>query len=358
MKKILSIILICLMLPVTSFLLLGCDGDKDVRDFYKKYKNIGNATQNLHLVEIADTYDLSSISYKIDIDYSKSSTLSSLVENEASEYHYLKYFYQKLLDDSLSPVYFFGDTLSKKANVGNSKTNLLFKRLSNLKREYDDIDYYLGILITSLNATEDELINSSYLKKLYAQYEQAIVSACELSAIVSDIYFNNIVSNANINYSAMSYNDLTDADLSTITMHTRARLYYYKSIYANIYTQLYIRNSDLSEDLINDSATLPTYTPYSYVAGLKSIENKSIQSLRGLKQDIYTFAVSLYHIQKNIDTAYKHFIKATNKVAYLDLNENSTLTQVNYGKIISHFVNGIAYDSYEVISNLVSLLYM
>jgi len=358
MKKFLCIILICLMLPITSILLVGCDNKNEISDFYKKYTRIANSTSNLSLVEAIDTYDLDVNSYKIDINYSKSSKLSTLVENADSEYHYLKYFYQQLLDDSLAPLYFFGETISKSSRVGKTKTNQLFKNLSNLKQEYEDIDYYLGILITSLNATDDKMTNSLYLKRVYSQYEQAIIVASKLSAVICDVYFNDVISNSNINYSAIDYNDFSDADLGAITINTRARMYYYKSIYANIYTQLYIRNSDLSEDLVSNSAILPVYTPYSYVSGINSIENNSIDNLRMNKQEIYNYSVSLYNIQKNIDFAYKGFINATNKIAYLSINQNSSIDDINYCNTISRFVEGIAYDSYEVLRNLVSLLYL
>ncbi len=357
MKKILSLILICLMLPVAGLLLSGCGSNHDVRDFYTKYKNIANSSQNLHLVEATDTYNLSNNSYKIDINYSISPELSTLVEDSDSEYYYLKYFYQQLLDDSLAPLYFFGEPISKSSKVSDKQADKLFNHLSKLKKEYEDVDYYLGILITSLNVTDDPIINLSYLKKVYTQYEETIISASKLSAVVCDVYFNTVLSNANINYSKINYTELTDADLSAITVSTRARLYYYKSIYANIYTQLYIRNSELSEELINGSGVLPAYTPYTYIASIKSIENKSIQYLRSNKQEIHTLMISLYNIQKNIEKAYKSFITATNKVAYLDLNATSSLAQINYGKMISNFVDGIAYDSYEVIRNLMLLLY-
>ena len=345
------------MLPITSLIFSACNSNNEIKNFYVKYKNITNSTNNLHLVEAIDTYDLNTNSYKIDIDYSKSAILSSLVEDSDSEYYYLKYFYQQLLDDSLSPLYFFGDAIAHSSKINDNDADKMFKLLSNLKQEYLDIDYRLGVLITSLDVINDNTINLANLNNLYYQYEQAILSASKLSAVVCDVYFNDVLSNSNINYSSKSYNQLTDADLGTITVNTRARLYYYKSIYANIYTQLYIRNSNLSENLINNTALPPTYAPYSYVASIKSIENQSIHSLRANKQDIHTFAVSLYHIQKNIDKAYKAFITATNNVAYLDLDASSTVNELNYGKIISQFVDGIAYDSYEVISNLASLLY-
>jgi len=358
MKKFLCIILISLMLPITSILLIGCDNNNEIKNFYKKYTRIADSATNLTLVEATDTYDLNINSYKIDIDYTQSSKLSSLVENTSSEYYYLKYFYQQLLDDSLSPLYFFGDAISKSNKVGKSKTNNLFNKLSALKQEYEDIDYYLGILITSLDATDDKMTNLLYLKRVYSQYEQAIMAASKLSAVVCDVYFNNVLSNSNVNYSEISYNDLTDADLGTITINTRARMYYYKSIYANIYTQLYVRNSDLSEDLVSNPAILPNYTPYSYIKGITSIENKNIDNLRMNKQEIYNNSISLYNIQKNIDFAYKNFITATNKVAYLSVNENSNINDINYSKIISQFVDGIAYDSYEILNNLIQLLYL
>lgn len=359
MKKFICTLLIVLMLPITCFAFTGCKDDKyNIKDFYSTYQNIVTNNQNLTLVEANDTYQLNTNSYKIDIDYSKSSKLSTLVEDGSSKYHYLKYFYQQLLDDSLAPLYFFGELISSSDKVTKTQTNELFKNLELLEKEYEDINYYLGILTTSLNATNDETINLLYLKKLLSQYEQTITSAGNLSAVICEVYFDTIISNSNFDYSSKTYEDLTDADLGRITIDTRARMYYYKAVYSNIYNQLYVRNSDLAEQLVSSSTNPPTYEPYEYFANISDIENQSIEDLRNNKQSIYNNVISLYNIQNNFTLAYKHFNLATSKIAYLDLDEHSSINDVNYGKIITQFVNGIAVDGYEIIKNLVNLLYI
>ena len=59
-----------------------------------------------------------------------------------------------------------------------------------------------------------------------------------------------------------------------------------------------------------------------------------------------------------METAYKHFITATTKVAYRDLDTNSTVDELNYGRIILKFADGIAYDGYKILENLVDLLFV
>lgn len=359
MKRFICTLLIFAMLPIACFAFTGCKNNKqDIKTFYTSYKNIVASNQYLTLEEANDTYQLNTDSYKIDIDYTKSSKLSTLVEDSSTKYYYLKYFYQKLLDDSLAPLYFFGEKISSSNKVSEKHTKQLFDNLLSLKQEYEDINYYLGTLVTSLSATDDETINLSYLKKLLSQYEQAITEAGKLSAVICEVYFGSMLSNSNFDYSSKTYEELSDADLSRISIDTRTRMYYYKAVYANIYNQLYVRNSELADRLVSSSATLPAYAPYTYFSNISSIENQAIENLRESKQDIYNNALSLYNIQNNFTLAYKHFNLATTKVAYLDLNERSTKDEINYGKIITQFVNGIAVDSYEILHNLVNLLYL
>lgn len=345
------------MLPITSVLFTGCNNkDHNIKDFYKSYQNIATDSQNLILVDANNTYQIDTNGKKININYSLSSNLSTLVESGSTPYYQLKYFYQQLLDDSLSPLYFFGETISNSKKVSDKQTKQLFKQLNTLKQDYADIDYYVGILINSLNSTDNSIVNISHLKKVFVQYEKTIISAGDLSATVCDVYFNTVLSNSNFNYSTKTANELTQADLTRISVDTRARMYYYKSVYANIYNQLYVRGGNLAELItIYPTTTIPTYAPYNYISHITSLNTREDLILN--KDAIYNNAVSLYNIQLNFEQSYSYFNTATSKVAYLELDEHSTADEINYGQIITGFACGIAIDSYEIINNLVDLLY-
>lgn len=356
MKKFIYLILICLTLPIAS-LLVGCNkSDYDIKTFYTSYLSIADSSTNLTVADYEGSYGLSINASKIDIDYMKSSKLKSLVDDDSTSYYYLKHFYQQLLDDTLSPVYFFGESISNNKKVTDKQTEKLFKNLETLKQDYDDIDYYAGILISSLNSTNNSATNLSYLKKLFIQYEQALISANNLAATVCDIYFKTVLSTSNFDYSSKTYDELTDSDLSRITIDIRSKLYYYKSVYANIYYQLHVRNNDLADKLCNHvGTTTPEYAPYSYIKSISSLsENPNIASN---KEDIHENIVNLYHLQNSFSSAYNYFNTATNHVAYSSISESSSIDSINYGKIISGFANGIAYDSYEILENLITLLY-
>lgn len=357
MKKFICLILICLMLPITSILLIGCNDKKhDVKDFYKSYQNIATNSQNLVLVDANNTYQIDTNGTKININYSLSSNLSTLVESGSTPYYQLKYFYQQLLDDSLAPLYFFGETISNSKRVSKKQVTQLFEKLDDLKQDYENIDYYVGILINSLNATNNPVINLSHLKKVFLQYEQAIISAGELSAVVCDVYFNSVLTNSNFNYSSISLQNITNADLIRISVDTRARLYYYKAVYANVYNQLYVCGGNLAEQIITSSTTpVNYYEPYNYISGISSINTRN--DLLSNAEAIYNNAVALYNIQLNFEQAYSYFNIATSKITYLELDASSSADEKNYGNMITQFANGIAVDSYEIIRNLVGLLY-
>ena len=359
MKKVLYAILICFILT-PCFAFVGCNKDKkySAKDFYTSYQNIAQDNTNLALVPANNIYQTEINATKIDINYELSTKLTTLANDSSTQYYQLKHFYQQLLDDSLSPLYFFGEKISSSKNISNSQAKQLSNRLDALQAEYEDLNYYVGILINSLHATNDSNINLSNLKKVFLQYEDAINEANKLSSVVCNVYFGSVLSNANVNYSNKTYDQLTDTDLSRIAIDTRVRIYYYKSVYANVYNQLYVRGNNLAEQLSSStSITLPSYAPYSYVKGLTSLDSHSPTTLENNKQSIYNNIVSLYNIQKSFNKAYNVFNTATSKVVYSNLSEYSSATELNYGTLINQFANGIAIDSFEILNNLVNLLY-
>ena len=360
MKKIICTILICLMFG-SCFALVGC-GDKkgNVKNFYSSYTNIASTTTNLTLVEATDIYQIKTNSYKIDINYSKSSILSTLVENNSQPYHKLKYFYQQLLDDTLSPLYFFGEEISNSSNISNKQATKLTKDLTNLEQEYKDIDHYVGILINSLNANNNssDFTNLTNLKKVFVQYEQSINKATDLSNTICKVYFGTVVSNPNYNYSTKTYTQLNEADLTRMSVDVRARMYYYKSVYANVYNQLYVKDGNLSEQFVSYNASAPTYEPYTSLKGIINLTSKSMENLLNNKQNIYNAALTLYNLQNSFGNAYDNFITASNNISYTKLDSSSSINDLNYGTIITQFSNGIAYDSCEILLNLTTLLYL
>lgn len=363
MKKFICLILMLVMLPIASLTLAGCkDKDYNLTQFSKTYQDIANKTDYLVLVDANNPFQLDVNSKKIDINYSKSTRLSTLVGLEGSQYSFIKNLYQQLLDDTLSPVYFFGDAISASKKVSKKQTKQLFVKLEALEQEYLDLDYSLKNLVNSLEGTNDATSNLSFLKKVYIQYEQAINCAGELSSVVCSIYFDTILTNSTFDYSYTTHENLTEGDLSSISIDTRARMYYFKSIYANIYNQTCIRNGEIPDKIVGSiTFEAPTYAPYNYLANIKSLNSKPYSNLINDKnsvKQIYNNCIALYNLQNAFEDAYATFNLATSKVAYLDLNTKSTADEINYGKIISNFTNGIAYDSYEIVQNLVNLLYL
>jgi hypothetical protein len=358
MKKLICTILTILMLPLACFTLTACGKeDYQIKEFYLTYKNIESSVTNLELVPANDIYQVYNNSYKIDIKYSNSTKLSDLVDQEGTEYYNLKHFYQQLLDDSLSPLYFFGESISESKNVSKNQTKQLFVELKNLEEDYKDIDFTLVSLINSLNLEENSTISLSYLKKVFTEYEQAISTANRLSTIVCDVYFNSVVSNSNYNYSIKNADELTTADLTRIATDVRKRMYYYKSVYANIYNQLYLKGSNLSTLLSGvPNVTTPTYTPYNNLKSITSLTNNQA-SWTVNQESIYNYAISLYNIQNSFTEAYNKFTHASSQVVYCKINNFSSATEQNYAQIITQFSEGIAVDSYEVMTKLIDLLY-
>ena len=358
MKKFLCLLIMLCMLPVSAIFLTSCKKDSDITEFYTSYINIAEKNEFLTLVPVNYDYGLNIQADKIDLDYSKSAELSALVENSSTNYYQLKYFYQAELDNSLAPLYFFGKSLSQSKEISQKQCNALFEKLKSLEEEYVSIDYYFNILASSLKSTTSDSINQTYLKKLFAQYERTIEKASSLSALVNNLYFNKVLTNANPNYTKNSYEELSDADLVAIANSVKFRVYYYKSMYANIYNELYINGNGLDDKIINGfNVETLTYKPYDYISSINSLTTKEIQQLRNNKQTIYENIVSLHNIQNQIDDDYDYFSQVKDEVIYAKINSSSSVYEKNCGTMIEQFAYGIALDSYQVLSNLITAIF-
>ena len=361
MKKIICIILICLLLPVTSLILAGCKKDSyDLKNFYTTYENIVQSTPYLTLVNADDTYNLDSAdNKKIAINYDKATNLQKA--SSSGSYKYINSLYHQLLDDTLAPVYFFGPKISSSDRPSKEQTKQLFNQLESLEYEYEELDYYIGILNSSLSATSNTTINMSHLKKVFLQYEKLLTAAGNLSSTVSNIYFNTILSITDSHYSNKKASELTFADLTKISINTRAKMYYFKSVYANVYHQMFIKNSAISNEIISSNSTqLPSYKPHTYMAGVRSLKSRDYNSLLNITstvENIHTYTISLFNIHQTFESAYAEFNFATSKISYSNLNSKSSSEEKSYGKIIERFAYGISVDSYEVLKNLATLLY-
>lgn len=352
--------LVMCLLPLSAIILCSCGGnDQELKDFYTCYTKIAQNNTYLTLTSVNDDYGLNIQAYKIDLDYSLSPELSALVDNNSTKYYYIKHFYQTALDNSLSPLYFYGKALSQSDNITKKETKQLYSKLDALADEYSSISYYCGILISSLKSTANQTINLTYLNKLFTQYEQTIEQASLLSRLVSNLYFNKVLENSNLNYGVKnSYEELSDADLIAIADSTKKRVYYYKSLYSNIFNELHINGRDLGNSIINGlNVNSLVYTPYNYVAGIDSLITNDINTLRSNKEKIFSCIVSLYHIQNQIDSEYEYFEQSKSKVVYAKISSTSPIEDVNHGKVIQQFAYGIVCDSYAMLSQLVSALY-
>lgn len=360
MKKVLCLLLTICLLPISALVLSACgEKDRELKNFYTAYTQIADNNEYLTLNPINDDYGLNIQADKIEINYAKNAELSALVENSSKQYKQIKYFYQKVLDNTLSPMYFYGKSLSQHKKLSKKQVEKLYARLDDLADGYSSINYYCGILISSLKSTTDDDINYTYLRKLFAEFENTIEQASLLSRLVSDIYFNQVLKNSNLNYGTKgSYEELTDADLSAIADSIKKRVYYYKSVYANVFNELYINQNDLGEKITSGlNVDTLTYAPYNYIANIESLSTKSPEALRANKQAIYSNIVSLYQIQLQIDEDYEQFEQSKQKVVYAKLSSTSSAEDKNHGTAVDHFAYGIAMDSYQVLKQLITVLY-
>lgn len=355
MKKTICSFLTITLTILACISLSACGDEKKyvLSTFYNTYINISDKYEYLKLTYINNDFEFQNSIAKVDVDYSTSPILDNLVRNSSSKYSYLESFYHPLLDNALAPMYFYSQQISASNNVSKTETQQLFEALEKLEKEFGDIDNYQAILIARVQASSNEDINLSQLRTLFEQYEQAIDVACDLSNLVCEIYFNKVLTNDNVDYSHLTPNTLSDADLINISTSTRNRIHYYKFIYASVYNELYVENAGLADKIIkNGDTSIPAYDPYDYISDIESLTSNAITVLTANRDVIYEYAIALYNLQEEIELEYKLFNNASNKISYANIGNKATNNEINYANAVSRFANGIAYDSYEILDKL------
>lgn len=359
MRKFICYVLIIIACSITCIGLSACNDDKyNITDFHNSYIQIADKYDFLKLTSINQDYGIENTIYKIDIDYSSAPNLLALVNNNSTKYSYLKTFYQKMLDNALSPVYFYSQDISNSKNISKSQTETLYEKLNDLEDEYSDLDNYFNILASRIQASASEDINLSQLKALFNQYEEAISVACDLSNIVCDIYFNTVVTSYNLDYSNVNYSQLSDADLITIYTNGKTRIHYYKWLYASIYNELYMEEGNIADLIIDESnPSLPVYQPYTFVSSIEAINQNGLSVFNAHKEDIYNYSILLYHAQNQLNIDINSFLIACDNIDFTKINTNSNNTDLVYANVISNFAYGISYDIYEILNSVKHILY-
>lgn len=352
MRKLLSLTLILLILPV-SLIFVSCK-DKETRsisNFYNSYLDI--STSNIRLTEqlLDSRFNNNENLYLVKFSFSDELQLKidGLSASPYNPYNKINSFYDILLEDVSAPIAMYGKALNS-SDVSKDETSNIYSRLDQLKSAYISTATKLGDLEATLN---DPAIASTNLKQLFASFETLIQKASNLSNLVTSVYFNNVMQDANPNYVAQQLNEI---NLTTLAQRTLNRKAYYISVYADIFLNVYILGNNVPEQMMLGTFS-SQFEPYQNLSTVRYSTNTN--ELESNRETLVNLARSLYLIQKDFDREYQRYHDAIEKITYSLVNANSSTETNGYKNIIDQFVsnNGIAYASFSTITDILDLSY-
>lgn len=347
MKKFYAILLIFVISP---FLLLfsSCDKKNEylVTDFYNTYLSISEESELLTKIAMPEKFQTTNTQIVSFVYSSELSTKMSTINS----FSYIETLYNTMLDDAMGPVYLYGNMLINARNLSDNDAEYLFNQLFTLKRNYIEIATRLG----DLERCQDISTASTSLEKLYSSYENAIKTAINLSSKISSIYYNQIMQNPNVNYITIHDNKI---NLEDVAVRTLNRLVYYKLVYVNIYLETQIIGCNIPHKIVSGTFN-SYYQPYNDLKD-KVYSTVTKQNIEDNRQQIIDLARTLYSIQLNFETEYQLYQYACDKIIYGRIDEKSNPTDIGYKQLIDSFIseNGIAYQSYLTISEILDLCY-
>lgn len=347
MKKLYSLLLILFILP-TVFVFTACEDTKNysMLEFYNTYLAISEESEYLTKTAMPEKFQTENTQI---VDFVYSEDLSRKIST-ISAYSYIDSLYNTMLDDAMGPTYLYGNSLSQAKNLSNSDKEYLYTQLETLKSNYKEIAIRLG----DLERTQNSQTASASLAKLYASYEDTILTAINLSSKISSIFYNKIMEVPNVNYIDMDENKI---NLEEVVIRTLNRLAYYKLAYVDIYFETKILGCDIPNKIIN-SIFNSVYEPYETMKN--KVYSHTIKSdIETKRKQIVELARTLYNLQTVFEDEYSKYQSSCEKIVYGKVDSKSTALEIGHKQIIDAFAGagGIAYQSYLTVKEILDLCY-
>lgn len=347
MKKFYSFILILFILP-SVFLFSSCNKKSkySMIEFYNTYLAISEESEFLTTAPMQEKFKTDNTEI---VSFVYSDSLSEKMSS-ITAFSYINSLYNTMLDDAMGPTYLYGNALYNARNLKDNDKEYLYEQLDNLKYNYIEIATRLG----DLERGQDTATANASLIKLYASYENAIVTAINISSKISSIFYNQIMEEPNANYIEM---DSSNINLSEIAIRTLNRLTYYKLVYVDIYLETKILGCDVANKIVMGTFN-SVYEPYETLKN-KVFSNTIKPDIENNRAKIVELAKTLYNIQTVFENEYSLYQNACDKIVYGKVDNKSSAADIGYKQIIDSFIseNGIAYQSYQTVNTILQLCY-
>lgn len=358
MKKLLCLLLVLFLVPGT-LIFSACGKDNG----YKL------SSMQSDLLAIADSYDsVVAEDNKLKFDYScyKVGEKTVLADHIANTEPYTNVIlYNQVFDNLMAFTFEYAGVCSSDSfNVDKNFRNGIKTKIDALSSSFDVIDVNLRSLaeiISEDNATHE--IYVSRLNNVLKAYKKLYTAGTNLANAVADLYFNNILYNANPNISEIK---LEEFNASVVISNLNARTKNALSLLTQNYIETYVSNENLLNTLLGDSFSRLDLTVNGYnsyvgkltVVDLRTSENIEraieVANHENNKSSFYEKAIEAYNEQEIVQNDRNSYLKACEDVDYLKTKADDKAS--SYEKICVTVIENYSYITNAYSASLGELL--
>ena len=320
-KKILSLILVLMLLPIAS-LFVACGKDKSY--------NLNALDEDFNQI-VEKNNNVKNDEGKFVFDYSNHSNLETIIANTApyNELENYNFVFYNLMSFAYDYVPMCANNhLTNNAEIKNQVKN----DLSALKKSVSDVNECVNMFAESVIMADDEEITSSVcltkFENLIATYEDMFEKATNFNNSLSNLYFNYALKDGNPNVYSLGVENF---DANIVVNKLKARIKYQISCLSQCFVEMYV-DGDLDERITNKE-TIFDLTQFNYKNNIEAIDKSFTEQTaaekanhKDNKSNFYELSVQAQNIQSTIDNDINKFMTACQKIDYGMVVDSSTAT--------------------------------
>ncbi len=338
-KKVLSLILVLMLLPIAS-LFVACGKDKGY--------NLDALNNDFNLI-VSENNNIESVDGKFEFDYSAHESLQYIVSStqpykELEKYNFVFYNLMSFAYEYV-PVC-SNNQLTKDVQVKNQ----VQKDLIELKNAIGDTNKCVNMFAESI-AEEDEKCLMAF-KSLISSYELMFKKAANFNNSLANLYFNYALNNSNPNVYSVG-EDSFDANI--VVNKLKSRIKYQVSCLSQSYVEMYVCEDVATRITNGEMFDLDAFEYKTNVEAIVNIDfteqNAAIvvNGDRNKKKQFYALSIQAQNHQATIQNDINKFIVASEKINFAMFDD---IAATAYEKLCYDIVE----SNYELIKSYNSVL--
>lgn len=307
-KKILSLILVLMLLPIAS--LFSACGKKDGY-------NLNNLSADFSAID-KENNNINFVDGNVEFDYSSHAHLYEIF-NGLAPYKSM-HTYNDLTNNILSFACEYVHACSNNDLTDNAALkNEVKTNLDNLKSAFSRVNENINVFAEIIHISYPDNLNADACllryENLLIAYEDLFNKSISFNNSLQDLYFNNILKDGNPNVASVSVENF---DVNTVVSKLRSRIKYQISNLSQSYVEMEIDGKEFSKKVVSGEIVIDL-TGTDYQNNVNALKDALAAEKAGNvtnKDLFYDLAVKAYNIQATLNNDKGKFVLACNSIAY------------------------------------------